>query len=658
MPLGMALTGLSTLTAGILSVAGGLALTALYLLRRRRERLLVPFIPLWFSSAGGNRSERLARRVRRWGSLALQLAIFAFILLAAVDPSPSERDAGGRTVVVLLDRSASMQARDEPGTRLGRARTLARDIIDELGSDDRALIASFAGSVTAATGIEEDRARLRAAVDAVRPSNEPGDLPAALIFASTVLSGRPRPTLILISDGGGGDAGSGAGAGAAVGADVGTNVGPGTDTPLLHGIDVRFLPVGRRRDNVAIVAFAARRLPADPTSIESTLVVQSFRTRPTDVTVAITAGPQRIPLARRRLHLEPGARIADALSGVAVPDARLEAVLEDAHDDLPLDDRAFAVVPEPARVSVLVVGGPNLYLEGALLGLGKAIRVEHVAPDAVEASRSRWSDTDVVIFDGVTPDPAPATGRFLYLDPHGPANPWPDRGAVADPVVTDVLRAHPLTKQLGLTDLNVASARRLTLSRDDVAVASAPGAPLIVARTRAGLKQVAVAFDLRRSDLPMRSAFPLFLANVLTWLANRPAGEALSWPTGRTVRVDVAHLPGSQHRGLDVVAPDGTRSHAPILSGAVTVTLDQVGFFDLIGANGQGLARLAANLASPPESDLEPRATLRVGDRTPPPPDPRPRQTAPRREWWLWAAAAALALCTGEWLSFHRRLTV
>jgi hypothetical protein len=63
---------------------------------------------------------------------------------------------------------------------------------------------------------------------------------------------------------------------------------------------------------------------------------------------------------------------------------------------------------------------------------------------------------DAVIFDGVAPDPAPRTGHFLFIDPHGPASPWPDHGTVSDPVVTDVLRDHPIGHDAGFEILDEA----------------------------------------------------------------------------------------------------------------------------------------------------------------------------------------------------------
>src|SRR3954447_14089769 len=109
---GLVLGGMAPGTAAALAVAGAAALTGLYLLKLRRRPVVVPFAPLWAPHAGERRSEQWARRLRRWLSLALQAALFGLILLAAADPRPPAADRAGRSLVVLIDRSASMSATD------------------------------------------------------------------------------------------------------------------------------------------------------------------------------------------------------------------------------------------------------------------------------------------------------------------------------------------------------------------------------------------------------------------------------------------------------------------------------------------------------------------------------------------------------------------
>ena len=97
---GFVFSGLSGTTAAAAAVAAAVVLTGLYLLKLRRRRVLVPFAPLWLPAGGERRSERLARRLRRWLSLLVQLVFVALILLAAADPQSAKIDRRGRSLLI------------------------------------------------------------------------------------------------------------------------------------------------------------------------------------------------------------------------------------------------------------------------------------------------------------------------------------------------------------------------------------------------------------------------------------------------------------------------------------------------------------------------------------------------------------------------------
>ncbi len=105
--------------AAVAGAVGAVAITVLYLVRLRRRRVVVSFAPLWLDAAGPRRTTAWARRLRDLLSLLLALVLLGLSLLAAVDPRPAAADRAGRSLVVLIDRSASMSARDAPGRGRG-----------------------------------------------------------------------------------------------------------------------------------------------------------------------------------------------------------------------------------------------------------------------------------------------------------------------------------------------------------------------------------------------------------------------------------------------------------------------------------------------------------------------------------------------------------
>jgi hypothetical protein len=403
----------------------------------------------------------------------------------------------------------------------------------------------------------------------------------------------------------------------------------------------------------------AQRRPRDPATVDAEVTAQSFAAAPRRATVEIRAGRGRALVARAPIELPAGGRLTHRLSFAAPADAALEAALvaeaAGVGDRLGLDDRVYAVLPEPRVRRVLIAGAPNLYLDGALLSLGAEIATERVAGPALDARRAQLASYDVVIFDGVAPAPPPTEGRYLYLDPAGPGSPFPERGKVRDPLPSELDRAHPLLAHVAMADLNIREARRLAIEPRDQVVAASLGVPLLVARARPALRVVALSFDPRRSDLPLRPTFPLLLANALDWLAGAPARAVeAGHRTGTSARV---RLPG---HAVSATVQDagGAVTRRTAVDGWLELPLARSGHYRITPERPAGPAlTIAASLVEPAESNTRasPSATfVRLAGKPPSAARPRAAHLGPGGVALLVAALLLLL----EWWTFHRRWTV
>jgi hypothetical protein len=632
--LGAPLSVLGPAAAGL-----GAAVVGLYLLRLRRRRLPVPFAALWQRVLADHRSTALHRRLRQLLSLAVQLVLLALILGAIADPRLSA-SRGGRTLVLLVDVSASMQARDVDGApRLERAKKEARRILATRAADDTALVLPLDGRPTPTGGLSADDRELEDQLAALTATDAPADPERALRVAADALFGRPNPTLIWIGDG-------------AYDPDALARMSPPP------GVDLRFVPVGPpagHSDNLAVTAFAVRRYRANQTAYEVLVEVTSFSARKEAVRLELYQEGE--PVEAERLELEPGARTERLYPNLAGAGARLEARLQRADggsgplDALALDDRAYAVLPARKKERVLLVTTGNLFLEGALL-LDQNLTVEKIAPAAWDPARA--ARVDAVVLDRFTP-PQPPEAHALYVDPAGPASPFPIRGELLAPYVTDMAQGHPLTRWVALKDLNMARASRFQLAPGDVAIASSLRAPIIAARERAGRRTLALGFPLERSDLVLRVAFPVLLTNALEWFAGGDAGVVDAYPTGQPLRLRV-RAAGSAGAALRVRAPDGAEVAVPLQDGRAAYYAEHAGFHTLLG---DGAPRLfACNLESALESRLDAPRELRLGGAVVPPAEPGRARVGLRRALWPLLVALALFVAVLEWLTYHRRVTV
>ncbi len=630
----MELTGL-TLTE-VLTVLGGFAaaLVVLYLLKLRRRQVEVPFVHLWREVLAEKQTTRLFAALKRFLSLLVALAIVAALAFAMGDPRYAGAREDAQTTVVLVDASASMQATDVAPSRIAAAKREVDRLVSGLGGSDRMLIAQMDATTVPLTPLTGEQRLLHDALERIEPTDVAADLPRALRFALDVLRGQSRPRIVIVSDG---------------------VLGPGGEAEQRareQGVRVDWIRVGEGGRNVAITAFSVRRYPLDKS--RSQVLVELWNPTTRDEAVELTLIGDGAPIDVSRLRVRAGERLRRFFDDISGADRTLEAriVLADGtRDAQPADDHAYARLPERRRARVQAVTNGNLYLSAALL-LDEYLDVVEVAP-ADYPAEGRF---DVTIFDDWVP-PSPPDSHAIYLHPvppEGTEGPFIVTGTVPRPFFDRVEREHPIVRFTALRDVNIAEGLEVELADGDRAVAGDPRVPLIVTGTRAQKRMVAFLFDVRRSDLPLRVAWPLLLLNSIDWFVQEDAGYLSSYETGETWHVPVPR--GAETATL--IAPNGEERTVPIVDGRAVASGRRAGFYTLRTRTESGDVDdvFAANLGPSQEAVIEPAERLSIGG---------VRARAPeighagvRTELWMILVLAALGAIAIEWFTYHRRITV
>jgi hypothetical protein len=638
----MRLTGLPLSQLLAVGLAAALATVALYLLKLRRRAVPVPFAKLWERVVRERESTALFSRLKRLLSLLLQLALVALLVFALGDPRLGESVVEGRNVVALVDASASMQATDEAPSRLEAARSHVRSMVRGLSGADRLLVAQMDAAVTPLSTLSGDQAELEASLGRLRASDARADFARALRFASDTLRGLPKAEVVVVSDGSLGEAHDALG------------------EVHLGDAKLSFVKVGRRGKNAAVTQFSVRRYPLDKSRYEVMLEVTNADAEPAEVELSLYGDGNLVDVTR--LRLGPGERLPRFYPNLSGAGRTLEARIRYADgsaDDLPADDRAYALLPERRRVKVQCVTRGNTYLEAALL-LDEYLEVVTVDPGRYPAP-GRF---DVTVFDGVAPRPADGGGASLYLLPAGDGAPVKLGAEMSDVGFDEYERKHPLWRWVVPDPIGIGRARALEPGEGDRVLASSVDErtgkkrPLVVAGRRDGRRFVATGFDPRESDMVLRIAWPLFLLNAINDFVDEDARYLSSYRTG-----EVWHLPapGGASR-VTLVDPDGAAHELAVEDGRALFLGQRAGFYTLRAAPapgapaGAGETMFAANLADVRESTIGPAESVNVGGRasgalegfTP----------GVRREVWIYLLAAAVALTAVEWFTYHRRITV
>lgn len=664
-------------------IAVALLAVGAYIIKMRRRRFEVPWVQLWKRVLEQKDANSLWKQLKRLISLLLILLILGLVLFAALDPTLGVSDRKARSVVILIDASASMKTMDgnDAGTqsRMDVAKEKADTLIDSMGGGDVAMIVKVDGQATPMSRFTNDKAILHKLIngvggdkqnnlllDGITASDTPADLTRALGAAADALRDRKNPLIVLISDG--------AFPETQLGQVVWQAGSAGAPKDLasvdLTNVDVRYMPVGHRSDNVGIVAFNVRRYIANKAAYEVFVEIQNFGTEPAKRKLLIQNGSN--PVDQRDIELAPGQRIRRVYEKLpASDDNKLQAVLRHVDgpggsDAFPLDDFAYALLPIAKKQKVLMVTENNMFLEGALLVYDN-VNPMKITPAEYTANPRLADGMDVVVFDDFTPEvvPQPPTS-LLYFHPTGEHSPFKIAGQLTNPRITEIDEDHPVMRWVTLSDVYTDKSNTFALDpkKGDSAVAYSVRDAVIAVKRDGRRKILAFGFSLpaadreSATDLPMRVAFPIMLVNTLDWFAGDQADLLTTYATGRRERIP---LDGANDAVVaEVKAPDGTVTRTPVLDGLATFYGNRVGYYEVTAFDDKNKPvaniSLAANLASPSESEIAPSAKLSLGGKALAAPEAFAISRS-QKLWWYFIAIAMLLIVT-EWITYHRRITV
>jgi Ca-activated chloride channel homolog len=638
----MTFVGLPLATLLQIGALASAIVVVFYILKLRRRPIAVPFSKIWERILRDKEATSLFSQLKRLLSLLLQLALLAAMLAALGDPRTAVNLIESRNIVVLIDASASMKTTDigpASPNRIAAAKDRVKQMVRGLSGSDRMLIAQMDAAITPLSTMTSEVADLEAAVAAVAPTDAAADFPKALRFATDTLRGLSRPEIILVSDGALGDAADASG-------------------PVHTGdITVSYVPIGTGGQNAAITNFAVRRYPLDKSRYEVMLEITNMSEQPMEVELSLLGDGTLIDLTRVRLkEKERLPRFYPNLSGAS---RTLEAKLtmaDGTKDALPADDHAFALLPERRRARVQVVTAGNMFLEAALL-LDEYLDVTSIPLVAYPAKGS----FDVTIFDNVSPPVAQASGGLLYINPTGENLPFGVEKEVTDNDPNNRLgfdevdAKNPLVRYLSLGEINVSRAHPLKPDKEDKVVGkSYRHGPLLIQGRRPGNKFVAIGFDIRDSDLPLRIAWPVLLLNTINDFVEEDTSYLSSFRTGTVWNIPA---PSSADSGT-LEMPDGSKRKVPIKDGRAVFLGQNAGFYKLTtGIPGaEETSMFAANLADLAESNITARQELTIDGK---PAGPVSEfKIGVRREIWVYLLIAVIIVTAIEWATYHRRVTV
>ena len=550
-------------------------LLLLYFLKVRRQQRRVSSVLLWSPVFRDQQASALFQRLQLDPLLLLQLLALLLLCAALARPTLTLQGKGAERLIFVVDTSASMKARDVGSSRLREAQQQAATLIAEAGQGAELMVIEAGSQPTIRLHFTRDRDRARRAVFDLDAHDQPNHLSEAIRTAlALVPQVDPRVRVHVLTDG-------------------------AFDPAQVREFPdprVRWVTVGGGARNVGITQFAVRKAYYGAFDYQAFLSVTNFSDERVSFPLALTVDDQKI--SEQTIALDPQVKRNVIVPFTLQTGAVVKAVA-DVRDDLEADNAVQAVVPEPRKFRVLLVSPGNLFLEKALRTDPQVI-LETKTPGEYSGGMGTY---DVVVLDGTSPAKIGA-GRFVLVNSTPGDVPIESLGTIEQPIVLDWARNHPVMRFVDLSKVTVEEALRVRpLAAGKTLLESVQG-PLIFLLEEPQRKAVFVGFDLFKTDLPLRVAFPLILANSLRWL--QPVGlegSDLMVAAGTPFLLSVEH--GVQEG--TVRDPDGATHRAEITRGALSFSqTDRVGLYTLT-TGGKREVRFAVNLLDGVESNIRPQ---------------------------------------------------
>lgn len=578
----------------------GLVPLVLYLFRRKSKTVSVSTLVFFKTLAKEHQESAWLRRLKKWLSFALtilmlSLVVFVLARLIAKQDDPDQY----RTVVVLLDRSASMAVVDENGeSRLEAGKRILRERLEKVPEEVGVALVAYDVRPEVLQPRTFKRRELVSRLDSVvlRPVAERSDTAYEM---AKLLAGLERPAAIwhvsdhpLVEPAPGEEG---------MDAPVEEGNADGAET----GISVRELDLSLPEvTNAGITSFRIRPVPLEYSRYEVYVQLALNADAKEAVQSRLEVRVGGIPNQYREVDLEPGERTGLTFRINGVSEQVLHLQLATDGDDFALDD--VVTVPLPQARPILAAWirpdeDEDPYTRFALSSIQESGRFE-----LLKGNPGAWplsEEVDAVIFDGWLPEEWPTDIPAVVINPPGSSGPVLAR-ALDNPIPYDSIRVgnedHPVlfrvsSSRVALTQTAVF---RSTGSLEPLWIAGRD--PILAAGEIGGQRLVVMAFSPGRSErLPLTASFPLLIGNALLWSVDRDTTTADGvdlHSTGDLVHMEGETIQWSQWDGREMKS-----RRFPLSAGVVE--LDRIGIWETdAGARG------ASHILSARESDIPARS--------------------------------------------------
>lgn len=474
----------------------------LYLLKPKGKDYRISSILLWEKMFRNRESKTFLEKFVHNVLMYLQILMILLLVLALMSPYVKTQGKGGGNVILVLDTGGSMQHDAGDGrTRLEEAVAWAKDLIASSDGTAFSIVASDClGTELVAVGVK-DKDSLYGALDRIECCDGPGNLQGAEGVVETLRGADMSPDgdgraaeVIVLTDGNG--------AGDAMG--------------FAEYFGAQVLVVGDAVNNVAN-NFLTYTEGEGEGGIACASSLTNYGDTDASMEVSLYEGERLVEI--KRLSVAAGETALCFFQEFIWQGEPLRSEVgsvkfngTDQKDSLAEDNAAYAVPGRKNRISAVLIGDGNTYIEKAYQAAFGESLVKAADGEAWQEAL-REGEHAVCIYDageeGLQRDTA--SGMYFFDGFHALDT---VEGVLL--TVTDC----ELVSGLGSFAIGVNETRVYDVPEWGTGFLWAGGMCAGYYGEHDGVKTVVVGFDLRESDFPLKAEFPVFMSNAFHYLGD------------------------------------------------------------------------------------------------------------------------------------------
>ena len=318
---------------GLFALLSLVPLILLYLIRPKPQEISVPSLMFFMKSTGRHKLSSFFKKFIRDWLFLIQLIILLLLAISVAQPYTNyEHDVTAKNTVIVLDASASMQAKEGSYTRFQTARDKAKSL---LGAKNTIILAKETPSIVVKDVSHTEAAKY---LNKLQPTESTSRIGDAIILAGEALKGDEGGVYVLsdfINTGG---------------------QDPNIAKSVLEakGIIVNFVNVAKKTaSNVGIIDIEADRE-------ETTVYVKNFDNAQRIATLKV---------GNVQKEMDLGPKNSDTFTFKTPPG--ITQILLISNDDFTVDNIAYLSAPETEKTKAsLITNKPSVFLKNALEASG------------------------------------------------------------------------------------------------------------------------------------------------------------------------------------------------------------------------------------------------------------------------------------------------